>query len=353
MIALFLGELFRFPLGRRIVLLGGGVALAFACNVGRALALVWIYAHGGEDGLARHHDQVGLAVLAASLAGLGRARLCSPALARSPGPAAPEGAAGPWCRAAVAPGRDPRCCSPGWLALVETGTEIWYRIHDPSDAKAISWTVDFPAQRPASTRPPSRRSRRRCCVTTKGVPRPGRTSDGDYWSMVFLRWFPGRASVQLARSHGPEICLPASGMTLRSDLGVDPLPVQGRELATHSYIFTLRRADPVCLLLPGGGSAAGRRARQHAPTHDLLSAAWTAVWAGRRNRGQQVLEVVVAGPANAEDARAATIRMLERCRPAFRFGSRRKMTIFRAATRRRDCNGRGPHLSSDSVQAGQ
>ena len=44
MIALFLGELFRFALWRRLVLLVTGMALAFACNVGRALALVGIYA---------------------------------------------------------------------------------------------------------------------------------------------------------------------------------------------------------------------------------------------------------------------------------------------------------------------
>ena len=133
--------------------------------------------------------------------------------------------------------------------------------------------------------------------------------EGNYWSMTFMRWFPGRASVQLARSHGPEVCLPASGMSLQADLGVAPLPVLGLDLPTHAYIFSLgERTLYVFYCLAedrqtGDGPASTRRSLKSYQRLD-------GVWAGRRNRGQQVLEVVVAGPENEDEARAATIRML-------------------------------------------
>ena len=44
MISLFLGELYRFGLLRRIGLVGFGVALAFGCNIVRTLILAWVSA---------------------------------------------------------------------------------------------------------------------------------------------------------------------------------------------------------------------------------------------------------------------------------------------------------------------
>ena len=70
MAALFLGELFRFGLARRFFLLGGGLALAFVCNAGRAFFLVWISVSRGSEAIAKWHDTVGFTVLAVSLGGL-------------------------------------------------------------------------------------------------------------------------------------------------------------------------------------------------------------------------------------------------------------------------------------------
>jgi hypothetical protein len=39
-------------------------------------------------------------------------------------------------------------------------------------------------------------------------------SDGHPWMMYFFRWLPGRTAALFVKIHRPDICLPASGMTL-------------------------------------------------------------------------------------------------------------------------------------------
>jgi exosortase len=312
MIALFLGELFRFNLWRRSILLVSGLILAFACNVGRALVLVWLYATRGVQSFHQFHDAVGLGVLVASLGGLGA---IAQLLRRGTGPPeqpAPADGGGNSSRAIP---RVALIFILAWLGVVEAGTETWYRIHDRANVKATAWTIDFPVQLssyrdlqiPEITQTVLRYNEGRAGAWTD--------AGGNSWSMSFLRWFPGRASVQLARSHGPEICLPAGGIGMQSDLGVGSLPVRGVDLAMHSYIF-LQHGRPLYVFYT---LAEDRPANEPASTRHSMtfSNRLEEVWTGRRNQGQQVLEISVQGPADAAEARAATIQMLgQLIRPA-------------------------------------
>jgi exosortase/archaeosortase family protein len=315
MAALFLGELFRFSLWRRLALLGAGLALAFGCNVGRSLLLVSLFANKGREGLDQYHDKVGLGVLGLSLAGLAAlAYLLRPATLGQAAPAAQAG--GPSFQGRSLP-RGALLLLLAWLAFVELGTEIWYRIHD-SSGKAIAWTIDFPVGEPDYHEMPIPEVTQVVLRCNQERAAGWKDSSGNQWSMFFLRWFPGRASVQLARSHGPEICLPASGMTKLADLGVSPWQIGDVILDAHSYIFGVpgRVLDVFYCLAedrrPGEGPASTRRRMTWVSRLE-------GVWAGRRNRGQQVLEMVVAGPADAGAARAETVRMLsEIIRPAAR-----------------------------------
>jgi len=312
MIALFLGELFRFSLWRRLTLLGAGLALAFACNVGRALLLVYLFANMGSEELERYHDKVGLGVLGLSLVGLGvLAFLLRPA-AEPPRQAADAAFQGrSFSRRAL-------LLLLAWLAFVEVGTETWYRIHD-SSGKAIAWTIDFPAGEPAYHEMPIAELTRAILLCNQARAAEWTDAGGNQWSMFFLRWFPGRASVQLARSHGPEICLPASGMTQLADLGVAPWHIGDVTLDAHSYLFGV----PGRVLYVFYCLAEDRQPGEADPASTAQLMTWASrlegVWAGRRNRGQQVLELVVTGPPDAGAAQAATARMLsEIIRPAFR-----------------------------------
>ena len=306
MAALFLGELFRFGGARRLALIGGGLALAFVCNAGRAFFLVWISVSRGSEAIAKWHDGVGFTVLAVSLGGL--AALTAALRAGRKNSADAEPLASPSHRPRL-PSRKVVASLAAWLLAVEAGSEIWYRAHESRMAKAEPWTVALPAQKPGFRELTFPESTRAILRYNEGRSATWPEADGTQWSLVFLRWLPGRASTQLARSHGPELCLPASGAVLLSDLGLKRVPVAKIVLTTHAYVFGIRdRPFYVfyCLWEEGPSDDAPQ-----STVIDMTAASrLAAVWKGRRNLGQQVLEVAVAGPRDAAEAEAEVARML-------------------------------------------
>jgi exosortase len=70
MVALFLGELFRYAFFRRIFFLLSGVALAFTCNVVRTTYLVRVCDLKGTSAVNMAHDPAGFTILGVTLAGL-------------------------------------------------------------------------------------------------------------------------------------------------------------------------------------------------------------------------------------------------------------------------------------------
>src|SRR6185503_10994790 len=70
MISLFFGEFYRLRSVQRWLLIGGGAALAFICNVGRTLTLVWVCDREGMGALSRWHDPAGVSILVACFTGL-------------------------------------------------------------------------------------------------------------------------------------------------------------------------------------------------------------------------------------------------------------------------------------------
>ena len=306
MAALFLGELFRFGRARRAVLLGGGLVLAFVGNAGRAFFLVWLGVGQGAGVIAKWHDTVGLIVLVVSLGGL--AVLTAALRVRR---VVPDGMVPP----------DPLCQRPRmisrnlliggalWLLAVEGACELWYRAHESRTPRAEPWSVALPAQEsgfrelrlPESTRAILRYNEARSATWAD--------AGGRQWSLVFLRWFPGRAAAQLARSHGPEICLPASGAVLLSDLGLRRLQISKIDLVTHAYIFGIRERQMYVFYglwedQPSDDAPQSTRVRMTAASR------LEDVWKGRRNLGQQMLEVAVAGPRDADEAEAEIVRLL-------------------------------------------
>jgi exosortase len=308
MAALFLGELFRFTVLRRALLLVGGLFLAFACNLARSFYLVWVSVHEGTSTALKVHDTVGVTVLVASLAGL--AGLCALLRPRSAGtadlaPAARDAA--PWrprfaSRAVIITG----AC---WLLVIEAGTELWYRAHEVGRTFA-SWSVRWPEKEPGFRELPLTEPVRAMLRYDEARSAVWNGADGTQWSMIFLRWKPGRASSQLARSHGPEVCLAANGAVLHTDLGVKTMRVAGLDLPMHGYIFAVRNTPLFvfyCLWEDQAAHDGPKSTRESMTSQRKLRG----VLDGRRNTGQQVIEVAVAGPRGAAEAEAATAQMLE------------------------------------------
>ena len=98
---------------------------------------------------------------------------------------------------------------------------------------------------------------------------------------------------------------------MNSDLGVKPMRIQGIELPMHAYIFRTR--DRVlyvfyCLWEQGNPDESPASTAQDLTVTKRLEA----VRAGRRNAGQQVIEVVVSNVAGPAEAEAAVTKFLEK-----------------------------------------
>jgi len=63
------------------------------------------------------------------------------------------------------------------------------------------------------------------------------TSDGFQWTMYFFRWLPGQTAARFLKIHRPDICLPATGMTMQRDHGLRLLAINGINLPIRSYRF--------------------------------------------------------------------------------------------------------------------
>ena len=307
MASLFLGELFRFTAIRRLSLLAGGLFLAFLCNLGRSFYLVWISVHEGTGSAFEAHDSVGRTVLIVSLAGL--AGLCALLRPRGGGdePEETNRDAAPW-QPRFAP-RSVLIAAACWLLLVEIGTELWYRSHEVGRSFS-AWSVRWPEREPGFREIPLTEGVRAMLRYDEGKSAVWNPADGTQMAMIFLRWKPGRASMQLARSHGPDVCLAANGAVLHTDLGVKTMRVAGFDLPMHSYIFAVRDA-PLYVFYCLWEDQAVSDGPKSTPQEMTSSRRLRGVFEGRRNTGQQVVEVALAGLRGVDEAEAATARLLE------------------------------------------
>jgi exosortase len=328
MIGLLFGELKRLPWISRLLLVAGAVAIALIANFFRAVFLVWIASTREIAAVDRWHDFVGYAIVA--LVFLGSLALAA-LLARR-------------ARKQKSDVRDQRLengklisdfrplTSGCLLALVfvvatEIGVEAWYRVHERKLVLEPAWTVDPPKtakgfrelkieERVRST---LRFDTGRQVVWTSSDAGESASPTTNY--LYFFRWNPGSSSVLRARSHRPDICLPAAGWTQLSDAGTKTYVARdGVTLPTRHITFKQDNGNAIvhtffCL----------QEDETHADEESILKNAtgiqpsWSrkarirVVRNGVRNLGQQVLEVAFINPepvadATAEERFAALVR---------------------------------------------
>ena len=301
MVALVLGELLNLRAARRVALLLLGCGWVFLCNVFRATALVFVAAHSGLDALGRWHDWIGTAALVCGTAGmLGLAWLWK---------GEPGDAGATFERAAVLKPFPPPWPALAWLAIVFVSSEVWYSAHERQLVERPPWQVSWPAGNetlvalpiPETTRVILRYDDARTAVWEE--PR------GVRWWTFFAQWKPERAALQLVRSHSPEICLPAVGRTFRRpqpDVNVNAGSVS---LDFRSYEFE-QNGRPlfvfVCIQedkrIASGPADSGEW---------NVSGRLRAAWGGKRNLGQRLIEIAVAGLDDFAPAREALARTVQ------------------------------------------
>jgi hypothetical protein len=113
----------------------------------------------------------------------------------------------------------------------------------------------------------------------------------------------------LAKRHTPEICLAATGIKLISGPKLTMMTVHGVVLPIRGYEFqTPEGVIQVFHCRWEVGAGADAYVAHESARYNLIRA----IWAGRGNQGQKVLEVIISGMDDPERAKQALARELDK-----------------------------------------
>jgi exosortase len=304
MISLFLGELYSLAIARRVLLVIAGALLAFFCNLVRTALLVWMGAKRGPHAIESWHDPAGLTILFVCLFGLWSLSLIMRPHSKACGmPAIPRKAGSLrflW----------PLFVSlTVWMVLIEGGTDVWYKFHQSPLAQS-RWAVQWPVSQNRYKTVPIAPETKGLLRYDEGGGATWDASDGHQWMMYFFRWLPGRTAALFVKIHRPDICLPASGLTMTRDNGIRLLAVNGVNLPVRFYRFENGSA-PLHVFYCYWDARSSYEDIAAAEEED-----WTArgrvraALRGRREIGAQMLEIVVWGYDNDVEAAEVLHRQL-------------------------------------------
>ena len=305
MLSLFLGEMHRFSHSRRGLLLAASLLFVIVANVTRTSTLVYTAANYGLEKMESVHDTVGNVVMFIVLPCLiGLAYLIKPR--EEPASAAPP-------TPAPAPAPRPNDLFPVtprwvaitaliWLLLVQGVTEFWYRSHEAQLVPNTPWAFNWPLQDASyhqSVLPQTSLAILRC---TDSQAATWTDDGGNAWSAFLLRWSPGRNSEQLAKGHRPDICFPAAGAQLAQDYGRITVQPNGVTMTFRDESFTTGSGFIHVFYCLWSDRISPGEDTSKVVDDNTQAGRIRAVLAGKRNLGQEVLEIVIRGPDSNDDA---------------------------------------------------
>jgi exosortase len=332
MISLFLGEACRLRARWRVLLVFAGLLMAFGFNVVRTFLLTWIAESKGMAAIASWHDPAGVTILVAAFICLWIAAVWlgkkqgTGSRGQRPEDKGQRSEAGEESGKQKTESKNEFQLSAfknvhrlaiallAWFVLVEASVGGWYRAHETALAANNQWSVNVARLAPGFEKGEIPQDISAQFLSDESLMGRWRDGAGDPWQLYYFRWFPShslkrRMAIQFAKMHRPEICLPAVGMTLKSDLGIVTVPVGSRQFAFRQYVF-LADERPVHVFYgiyedPTGSAVLANRREDRS---NRIAAAI----AGSHNYGQRYLELAVTGLENPEQARAELHRELEK-----------------------------------------
>jgi hypothetical protein len=120
-------------------------------------------------------------------------------------------------------------------------------------------------------------------------------ADGHSWLLYQFRWLPGRTAALFIKVHRPDVCLPASGMTLKKDDGIRVASFQGMNLPVRSYRFEDGNRPLHVLYCYWDARSSYESAAAAAEEDWSPRARVRAAFRGQREAGAQMLELAVWG----------------------------------------------------------
>lgn len=315
MISLFLGEFYFMNLKRRILLVPIGLFVALFFNVCRTSILTYLAANKGIGAVSKYHDEAGMYILLACTVTLWGV---SYLLSRWNMKSAPLGEPNSDSPIQIGhlfnshPDRRLMLLAMGltiWMVIVEAGVDTWYYFREAHITMGPKWEVVMPENNPTFKSMPFTPEEHELLRFDDGKEGQWQESDGTLWEAFYFDWLPGRVAGYLAKRHTPDVCLPASGYQMISGPTLTILNIHNLQLPMRAYVF----AGPdgplqvfQCHWQPGetAESYANESSR-----YNLIRS----IWAGRGNKGQKVIEIVITGdnnPANVQEALTRELQML-------------------------------------------
>jgi exosortase/archaeosortase family protein len=319
MISLFLGEFYLLKIPRRLLLILLGFLFSMAFNICRMGLLTMIAAKKGIPAIAQYHDPAGVTITICctlTLWGLavwvrnhstraGQASV-TPSSESAPG-VEPVGCSG-------SGGRDGLPTKVGtviagrlalilviWLVLAEAGIQLWYHAREAHLSPGPAWSLDFPRDNPSLQDLPITDTTRNLLRYDEGRQAAWVDGDGTHWQGFYFTWFPGRVAGYLAKRHTPEICMVATGCKMLSGPELSVINVHGVDLPIRSYVFEAN-GEIMHVFHCRWESGVGKESyvEHESARFNLIRA----VWAGRGNKGQKVMEFIISGMDAADTAKA-------------------------------------------------
>jgi hypothetical protein len=322
---------------RRLLLIPAGFILAMAFNVCRMAFLTTVAAKKGVAAIAQYHDPAGVTITLVCTAGLwGLAMLFNKKLktqtlkveiggqrleiekqkAEAIGRRLEVGdqkSEGSFQISAFQHFRFQHLFSLSlallvWLVAVEAGAELWYHGLESHLAPCPKWSVMFPTANPTFDAVPIDAKTEYLLRYDEGKQAVWTESDGSRWNASYFSWSPGRVAGYLAKRHTPEVCMPAAGLKMVSGPDLTMIKANGVNLPVRSYVFeTEAGAMYVFHCRWEAGVNENAYVAHEAADFNLIRG----IWAGRGKYGQKVLEIIVSGYADSEQAKSALVRQLQ------------------------------------------
>jgi exosortase len=311
MISLFLGEFYLFGWRRRLLLIPISFVLAMMLNVCRTSLLTWIAAKKGIAAIAEYHDEAGMTILLICTAMLWGAgwllnRWNVPANEKKTMPEVHpvDNINGGKIRRGI---NLLGIILIVWLAAVESAVGLWYQIRESHLKPGPAWTVNFPKKNPTYKDVPLTVEEHELLRFDQGEQGQWKETDGTIWQAFYYNWLPGRVAGYLAKRHTPDICITASGFKMISGPELMVLNVNGIDLPMRHYVFD-SSSGPLQVYQCHWQAGMGKDTytADESSRYNLIRG----IWAGRGNKGQKVLEIIITGYDDQEQAKQSLLREL-------------------------------------------